>query len=72
MTRLYRSTTNKKVAGICGGIGELANVDPTMVRLVLVLVTLFTGVVPFVIAYLIAWLIVPSGKPETPTAHQSV
>jgi len=72
MTRLYRSTTNKKIAGICGGIGEMMNADPTIVRLVVVLLALVTGVFPFVIAYLIAWMIVPARTPETPTAHQNV
>lgn len=71
MTRLYRSETDKKIAGICGGIGELMDVDPTIVRLVIILLTLATGFFPFVIAYLIAWWIVPLGKPTAPMADKS-
>jgi phage shock protein PspC (stress-responsive transcriptional regulator) len=68
MRRLYRSDTNKKIAGICGGIGELMDADPTIVRLVVLLVGLVTGIFPFVIAYLIAWWIVPTRKQETASA----
>lgn len=62
MTRLYRSERNKKIAGICGGIGEILDVDPTIVRLLMIVFTLATGIFPFVIGYLIAWWIVPVGK----------
>ena len=68
MTRLFRSETNKKIAGVCGGIAELMDVDPTIVRLVVVVLGLVTGILPFVIGYLIAWWIVPVGKPQTPSA----
>lgn len=70
MTRLYRSQTNRKIAGVCGGIGELMDVDPTIVRLVVVVLALMTGVVPMLIGYLIAWWIVPEGQQpdkSTPT-----
>ncbi len=59
MKKLYRSQTNKKIAGVCGGIGELTDTDPTMVRLVTVVLALITGFFPFFIGYLIAWWIVP-------------
>ncbi|OLD79269.1 MAG: hypothetical protein AUI33_02880 [Ignavibacteria bacterium 13_1_40CM_2_61_4] len=68
MRRLYRSDTNKKIAGICGGIGELLDTDPTIVRLIVLLAGLVTGIFPFVIAYLIAWWIVPTRKRETASA----
>ena len=42
-TRLERSTTNRVVAGVCGGIGEYLQVDPTLVRVFFVLGTIFTG-----------------------------
>jgi phage shock protein C len=66
MTRLYRSETNKKIAGVCGGIGEMMDVDPTIIRLATLILGLATGIFPFVIGYLIAWWIVPIGKPQTP------
>ncbi len=59
MKRLYRSETNKKIAGICGGISENMDVDPTMVRLAVVAVAIVTGCIPCILAYLIAWWIVP-------------
>jgi phage shock protein C len=59
MTRLYRSTTNRKIAGICGGLGELMDVDPTILRLVVAIAGVLTGIFPFFIAYLIAWWVVP-------------
>ena len=71
MTRLYRSETEKKIAGVCGGIGELLDVDPTIIRLLALFLALATGILPFVIAYIVAWWIVPLGKPSTPTAQRS-
>ncbi|MDI6802501.1 MAG: PspC domain-containing protein [Bacteroidota bacterium] len=59
MKKLYRSTSNNKIAGICGGLGEILDVDPTIVRLIVIVLALITGVIPFVSGYLIAWWIVP-------------
>lgn len=54
--KLYRSRTNKILCGVCGGLGEYLNVDPTVVRLVAVIL----GIVSVgVIAYIIAALIIP-------------
>jgi phage shock protein C len=66
MKRLYRSYTDKKIAGVCGGIGEYLNVDPTVVRLVAVIGGLATGIIPFFVGYVIAWIIVP----EAPASAQ--
>lgn len=55
--RLYRSQTNKFIAGVCGGIGEYLNVDVTIIRLVWVLLTLLGG--SGIIAYIIAYFIIP-------------
>lgn len=64
MTKFYRSIKDKKIAGLCGGLGEMLDVDPTLVRLGVVLVCFITGVLPVLITYLIAWWIVPLGKLE--------
>jgi phage shock protein C len=56
--RLYRSQTNKVIAGVCGGLSEYLNVDATVVRLVWILITLFGGAGIF--AYIAAWLIIPT------------
>lgn len=66
MKRLYRSPTDKKLAGVCGGIAELLDIDHTIIRLLFVFAGLVTGIFPFVIAYVIAWFIVPVGsQPKT-------
>jgi phage shock protein C len=64
MKRLYLSTTDKKIAGVCGGLAEYMEVDSTVVRLATVVVAVITGVAPLVIGYLIAWFIIPK-KPAS-------
>jgi phage shock protein C len=59
MKRLYRSTTDKKIAGICGGLREYLDVDPTIIRLCAVIFGLATGVIPFLIGYIVGWFIIP-------------
>lgn len=59
--RLYKSNSEKKLAGVCGGLAEYFNIDPTVVRLLWVLATLFVGA--GILAYIIAAFIMPS-KPE--------
>ncbi|BCJ37767.1 hypothetical protein Athai_52700 [Actinocatenispora thailandica] len=56
--RLLRSRTDRKVVGVCGGLGEYFDVDPTLVRIAVVLGALFTGGT-LVIAYLAAALFIP-------------
>lgn len=55
--RLYRSTTDKMIAGVCGGIAEYFNIDPTIVRVIAV-VLLLAGSAGFW-AYIILWIVVP-------------
>ncbi len=59
MEKLYRSTKDKKIAGICGGVSEILNVDSTIVRLLFVLFALLTAIAPFVIVYLLGWWLIP-------------
>ncbi len=56
--RLYRSKKERILGGVCGGIAEYLDTDPTVVRLIWVLLIFFSmgGVI---LAYLIAWLIIP-------------
>jgi phage shock protein PspC (stress-responsive transcriptional regulator) len=49
------STTDKKLAGVCGGIADYMNLDATLVRAAFILIALFTGV--GLIAYLVLWLL---------------
>lgn len=57
--RLYLSEENKVFGGVCAGIGEYFDKDPVIIRLLWVLVTLFT-VGTGLLAYLIAWIIIPN------------
>ncbi len=59
--KLYKSATDKKLDGVCAGIAEYADMDPTVVRLLWVLATLFAGA--GILAYIIAAIIMPR-KPE--------
>lgn len=55
--RLYKSSTDKKVCGVCGGIANYFDVDPTVIRLIWVIFTLAGG--SRLIAYIIAAIIMP-------------
>lgn len=58
--KLTRSKKNRMLAGVCGGVAEYVDVDPTIVRLVWAGVTFFPFTAPIGVAgYLLAWLIVP-------------
>jgi phage shock protein C len=59
MKRLIRSRRNRKIAGVCGGIGEYFDIDPTLVRLAVVVIGLATVLFPVFIGYMIAWFIIP-------------
>ena len=56
MKKLYRSKTDKKICGVCGGLGEYFNVDSTIIRLVAVLL-IFMEV--GILAYIIAAIVIP-------------
>jgi phage shock protein PspC (stress-responsive transcriptional regulator) len=66
--RLYRSNTDSMVCGVCGGLGDYLRVDPTLVRLVWVLATVMTALVPGLVAYLLAWIIIPPAPVEVWTS----
>jgi len=57
--KLYRSTSDKVLTGLCGGLGEYLGVDVVIVRLVWLLIVVFTGFFPGVLVYVAASLIVP-------------
>jgi phage shock protein C len=56
--RLYRSSQNKVLAGICGGIADYFNLDPVLIRIIFV-VLLIASFGTAALAYLIAWIIIP-------------
>jgi phage shock protein C len=55
--KLVRSRTDRRLAGVCGGLGDYLNVDPTVVRLIFILLALTGG--HGLLIYLILWLVVP-------------
>jgi len=58
--RLCRSQTDKKIAGVCGGVAEYFGIDSTLVRLGWILFTFAGG--SGILAYVIAWIIMPDGN----------
>ncbi len=60
--KLYKSSTNKTLAGVCGGIAEYFDVDPTWIRLAWVVVSLMGG--SGILAYIIAALIIPDAPAQ--------
>ena len=58
MKKLYRVNDNKKIAGICGGIGEIFSIDPTIVRLLFIFACVLTSVFPLVVTYAVGWVII--------------
>lgn len=57
--RLYRSSDNRVFAGICGGLGEYLDVDPTVVRVVYILLSLLTAFVG-ILLYIILLFVIPN------------
>ena len=55
--RLYRSRTDRKIAGVCGGLAKYMGIDPVLPRIVWVVLALAVGT--GVVAYLICWLVIP-------------
>lgn len=68
--RLYRSTTNRILGGVCGGIGEYFNIDPTLVRVLFLVASLGGGF--GVVLYIILWIIVPEhGQEQRPLEQRA-
>lgn len=62
--RLYLSKSDKKLAGVCGGIGEFFEVDSTLIRLSWIIVTILTGFFPGVVGYIVAAIVIPERPSE--------
>ena len=67
--KLYKSRTNVKVDGVCAGISNYFNFDPTLVRIGVVIVGAFTGIIPSIFAYIICAIIMPR-EPREVTFEQ--
>ena len=66
--RLYRSRDDRMIAGVCGGLGEYFNIDPTIVRLVLLFLMLWGG--GGFLVYILAWIVIPE-QPVSAKATES-
>ena len=55
--RLCRSRTNRKLAGVCGGLAQYFNADATLIRVLFVVLALLGG--PGIVIYLLMWILVP-------------
>ena len=62
--KLYRSQTNRMVAGVCGGMAEYFNIDATLIRILFVVLTVFGGA--GLVLYLLMWIIVPEATKAPP------
>jgi phage shock protein C len=62
--KLYRSRSHKVLAGVCGGLAEYFDVDPSVIRIIWIILTAMTGVAPGILAYAIAALVIPQEPDE--------
>jgi|SRR3989344_2066835 len=60
LNNLHRSETNRVIAGVCGGLAEYFNIDPTIIRILFIIVTVFGG--SGILIYIILWLVIPSAS----------
>ncbi|MDD5428323.1 MAG: PspC domain-containing protein [Candidatus Omnitrophica bacterium] len=58
MKKLYLSDTDKKIGGVCGGLGEYFDIDPTLVRVIFILIALLSLGLG-VLAYILIWMVIP-------------
>jgi phage shock protein PspC (stress-responsive transcriptional regulator) len=64
--RLYRSRTDRKIAGVCGGMAQYFGVDPVIPRIVWVALILGAGI--GLLAYVICWIVIPQEPGSVPAA----
>ena len=67
--KLYRSQANRMLGGVCGGVAEYFNIDPTVVRLIWITVALFGGV--GILAYIASLIIIPNNPDQEPTERDT-
>ncbi len=60
MEKKLKRSNNKMIAGVCGGIAEYFGWDPTIVRIIYVLLSIFSAGFPGVLAYIILWIVMPA------------
>ena len=68
--KLYRSLTQKMVAGVCGGLAEYFDIDVSIIRLIFIAIALASALIPMFIFYIIAWIVIPSQAASPPAAEK--
>ena len=58
---LYRSKSDRMIAGVCGGIAKSLGWDPTLVRILYVVVSIFSAAFPGILVYIVLWIAMPEG-----------
>lgn len=59
---LHRSTTNRWLAGVCGGLAEWLGWSPTLVRILYVVVSVLSAAFPGIIVYVVLWILMPKKR----------
>lgn len=57
--KLYRSKTDKQLAGVMGGVAEYFSIDSSLIRFAWIVITILTGIIPGIIGYIIAAIVIP-------------
>jgi len=57
--KLYKSSVDKKIAGVCGGLGEYFNINSMVIRAIMVILCIAGQYFPVAVAYVVAWIIIP-------------
>ena len=66
--RVTRSSTDRKIAGVCGGLADFFSIDPTVVRLLWIVLTIVPGAIILgMVAYAVAWFIIPEAPRQALT-----
>jgi len=68
--KLYRSETDRVLAGVAGGLGEYFQIDPTIIRLIFVLLTVFGG--GGILVYVILWILIPSERNVEKNSEETI
>jgi phage shock protein C len=67
--KLFRSEENKMIGGVCAGLAEYFDIDSSLVRLIFVALTMITAILPMLVFYIIAWIVIPLSE-ETPASSK--
>ena len=70
MKRLYRSRTSRILGGVCGGLSAYSDIDPNLIRILWVVLTLLSVGIG-VVAYIVAWILIPE-EPDVQDAAYTV